>query len=513
MKRLMKGLAGLFVATAVWTGFADSLDPQPAYSSPDAACAAALREGKMLYVMMGFDSCYYLSQQRAYVTGLGSDFTDDFVYCYIRDTGTTYGFDDEGYAGSPTWAVFDPRIFKTADHWAESNGRLVYVGGWAGDDGTAWYLNLARTRWSERNAEPTALVLKSPAVLRNSVKVTAELEFPDGTRTDVTRAVSMALISGSAATLSEDGTLTPVPGASGSVTVAVQGEFWGRKYVMSQRTVVEKPQYGIQFHRNDANDERTESYVFDYGVSMPLPTLNALGWARRGYVFKGWATSRANADAGKVWKANGAAVATAAKPDAVIDVYAVWALKPGSYAIQFVRNDGAGTWRTVGFNYGEKTRMPSLANGLGWARRGYAFKGWALTTADANAGKVWKGDWAYVSTPVAAGKVLTAYAVWELKPGFYQIRFNKNDGSGKWRALGFECGVPTKLPSIAALGWKREGHSFDFWASSKANADAGYRWRYDGETVSAAAAEGKTLSVYAVWDYDWPWEGGPSTWD
>ena len=425
MKRLMKGLAGLFVATAVWTGFADSLDPQPAYSSPDAACAAALREGKMLYVMMGFDSCPYLSLQRAYLTGIGSDFTDDFVYCYVRDTGNTYGFDDEDYVGSPTWAVFDPRVFKTADHWAESNGRLVYVGGWAGEDGTAWYLNQARTLWSARNAEPTALVLKSPAVLRNSVKVTAELEFPDGTRTDVTRAVSMALISGSAATLSEDGTLTPVPGASGSVTVAVQGVFWGRKYVMSQRTVVEKSQYGIQFHRNDANDERTESYVFDYGVSMPLPTLNALGWARRGY----------------------------------------------------------------------------------------AFKGWALTTADANAGKVWKGDWAYVSTPVAAGKVLTAYAVWELKPGFYQIRFNKNDGSGKWRALGFECGVPTKLPSIAALGWKREGHSFDFWASSKANADAGYMWRNDGETVSSAAAEGKTLSVYAVWDYDWPWEGGPSTWD
>ena len=112
-----------------------------------------------------------------------------------------------------------------------------------------------------------------------------------------------------------------------------------------------------------------------------------------------------------------------------------------------------------------------------------------------------------------AGEVLTVYAVWALKPGFYQIRFNKNDGSGKWRALGFECGVPTKLPSIAALGWKREGHSFDFWASSKANADAGYMWRNDGETVSSAAAEGKTLSVYAVWDYDWPWEGGPSTWD
>ena len=152
-----------------------------------------------------------------------------------------------------------------------------------------------------------------------------------------------------------------------------------------------------------------------------------------------------------MWKKDWAAVSSPVAAGQTLDVYAVWALKPGSYAIQFIRNDGAGTWRTVGFNYGEKTRIPSVANGLGWARRGYDFKGWALTTADAAAGRAWKGDWAYVATPVKAGEVLTVYAVWALKPGFYQIRFNKNDGSGKWRALGFECGVPTKLPSIAAL--------------------------------------------------------------
>ena len=273
----------------------------------------------------------------------------------------------------------------------------------------------------------------------------------------------------------------------------------------------ERPAYTILFHRYDSSSEKTAAYDFDYGVSTHLPSLNSLGWARRGFDFQGWATSKANADAGKVWKKDWAIVSTAAEPGKTLSVYAVWALKSDSYAIQFIRNDGAGTWRTVGFTYGEKTRMPSVANGLKWARRGYDFKGWALTTADANAGKIWKGDWAYVSTPVKAGEVLTVYAVWALKPGFYQIRFNKNDGSGKWRTLGFEYGVSTKLPSIDALGWARQGHSFDFWASSKANADAGRMWRYGNATVATAAAEGKTLSVYAVWDYNWPWEGGPSS--
>ena len=170
------------------------------------------------------------------------------------------------------------------------------------------------------------------------------------------------------------------------------------------------------------------------------------------------------------------------------------------YSIRFIRNDGAGTLRTVEFNYGEKTRMPSLAKGLGWARRGYEFKGWALTTADAAAGKVWKCDWAYVSTPVKADGVLTVYAVWELKPGYYQIRYNKNDGTGKWRALGYEYGVSTKLPTIKALNWTVSGKTFKGWATSAANASTGKVWKTDGAAVSTAAAEGKTLSIYAIWE-------------
>ena len=258
--------------------------------------------------------------------------------------------------------------------------------------------------------------------------------------------------------------------------------------------------YQVRFHKNDASNDATAEQLMDAGVETRLPSLSSLGWAKRGLDFLGWATSRANADAGKVWKKDWAVVSTAAAAGETLDVYAVWALKPGSYAIQFIRNDGAGTWRTVGFNYGEKTRIPSLANGLGWARRGYDFKGWALTTADANAGKVWKGDWAYVATPVKAGEVLTVYAVWALKPGYYQIRFNKNDGTGKWRTLGFECDKSTKLSTIAGLGWERPGYQFKGWASNKANADAGKVWKPDGAWVTNATAEGRTLSIYAVWE-------------
>ena len=253
--------------------------------------------------------------------------------------------------------------------------------------------------------------------------------------------------------------------------------------------------YAVVLHRNDGS---TTTYTQDIpvGETARLMSLAKLGWAKRGFEFKGWSKS---AGATKATYGNWANVKDLTASGGTIDLYAVWELKPGYYAILFVRNDGAGTMLKTAFEHGVKTRMPSLANGLKWARRGYEFLGWALTTADANAGKTWKGDWAYVSTPTKAGSTLTVYAVWRLKAGYYQIRFNRNDGTGKWRSLGFARDASTRLSTISGLGWERPGYVFGGWASSKANADAGKVWKTDGEWVKNAVAEGKTLSIYALW--------------
>ena len=286
-------------------------------------------------------------------------------------------------------------------------------------------------------------------------------------------------------------------GVASAMPLGLRTAMWGRAAVRETKA---SNCYTLNFHRNDASDEKTEAYEFDYGVRMRLPTLNSMGWARRGFDFLGWAASAGNAARGTIWAADWGIVSTAAEPGETRDVYASWALKDGFYAIQFIRNDGAGTWRTVGFPYGEKTRMPTLAKGLGWGRRGYQFNGWAQTAANANNGVIWKGDWGYVATPVAAGNTLLIYASWTLKPGFYQIRFNKNDGTGKWRTLGFECGASAKLNTIAGLGWTRAGHPFKGWGSNKANADAGKVWKTDGAWIKDVTDEGKTLSIYAIWE-------------
>ena len=261
--------------------------------------------------------------------------------------------------------------------------------------------------------------------------------------------------------------------------------------------VWEPVKYIARFHKNDGSADLTAEQEIEPGVETQLRSLAKLGWAKRGLDFVGWGKYPHSS---VVWKPNLAKVIDLAEMGDMVDLYAIWSVASDGYVIEFWRNDGAGTWRWVGFKHGEKTRMPTLAKGLGWARRGYLFNGWALSGADANTLNIWKGDWGYVASPVAAGSTLMVYASWSLKPGFYQIRFNKNDGTGKWRTLGFERGASAKLNTLAGLGWERDGYTFKGWGSNKANADAGKVWKLDGAWVKDATAEGKTLSIYAIWE-------------
>ena len=105
-----------------------------------------------------------------------------------------------------------------------------------------------------------------------------------------------------------------------------------------------------------------------------------------------------------------------------------------------------------------------------------------------------------VSQPVANGKLLQIYAIWKLTPGYYSIRFNKNDGTGKWRELGYKYGDNTTLPTIAnGLQWSRAGYRFGGWATSAANAANGIVWRGDKGVTRTPVAAGKTLNLYAIW--------------
>ncbi len=165
------------------------------------------------------------------------------------------------------------------------------------------------------------------------------------------------------------------------------------------------------------------------------------------------------------------------------------------YSIRFRRNDGTDMFQESPFVYGEKTRIPALKNGLGWTRTNYEFLGWATSVANVTARKIWKQDWAYVAKPVEPGRMLNAYAVWDVAPSYaYTIVFNKNDGSGQSRSVRFLYGEKTRLPSVAnGLGWRRPGYRFLGWATGNRI------WKQDWAYVERPVGIGQTLTVYAVW--------------
>lgn len=172
-----------------------------------------------------------------------------------------------------------------------------------------------------------------------------------------------------------------------------------------------------------------------------------------------------------------------------------------SYSITYVRNEGAGFLKTLDYKWGVFTHLPAIVNGLKWERQGYDFRGWATTTANARTGCIWRGDWGRVAAPANPGENLMVFASWELKEGFYEIRFNKNDGSGKWRAVAYQYGVKKNLPTIAnGLGWSRRGYVFKGWATNAENAEIGKVWKPDAAAVATAISAGRTLSVYAIWE-------------
>jgi hypothetical protein len=256
--------------------------------------------------------------------------------------------------------------------------------------------------------------------------------------------------------------------------------------------------FTLILEKNDGTGTSVRKSVV-YGCSTALPGVASdLGWApRRGFSFMGWATSEKSKN---VWLKDKADVATVGKVGDTLRAYAIWQLKTAtSYAIQYIRNDGSGSVRTIGFNGGVSTKLNSV-KALGFERRGYTFVGWATSTADARAKKVWKKDMGVVSQPVVNGKLLQIYAIWKLTPGYYSIRFNKNDGTGKWRELGYKYGDNTTLPTIAnGLQWSRAGYKFGGWATSAANATKGIVWRGDKGVTRTPVAAGKTLNVYAIW--------------
>lgn len=263
----------------------------------------------------------------------------------------------------------------------------------------------------------------------------------------------------------------------------------------SQETVLvaqwQAVQYNVRYNPNGGTGKMPDS-TFTYGA---IGNLRGNTFKRNGYVFKGWAKTSTATSA--TYKDREPVKNLALKNRAAVTLYAVWEKdNPLTYTIQFIKNDGAGTVTNVVFKWNEKTTLPKLSQ-LKWVRRGMFLKGWATSSANASAGKIWKLDGGIIAKPTDPGKKMDAIAVWGLQQGYYSVKFMKNDGTGKWRGAAYKYGDKTTLPSCASgLSWSRSGYTFKGWSLTP----NGAIWKGDRGTLTTEIPAGtENMMLYAIW--------------
>ncbi|MBR3085364.1 MAG: InlB B-repeat-containing protein [Kiritimatiellae bacterium] len=142
-----------------------------------------------------------------------------------------------------------------------------------------------------------------------------------------------------------------------------------------------------------------------YGTAAKLAKNQ---FVRSGYVFAGWATSKANAKSGVIAYGNAQKVKNLTPKGGTVTLYAVWA-KP-KYKIAFYANGGKGATVVQTVKYGQAV---NLAKCNFAAPKGKKFAGWATSAAKAKAGKVKYKNKAAVKNLLLTGKTVKLYAIWK----------------------------------------------------------------------------------------------------
>ena len=303
--------------------------------------------------------------------------------------------DYEGRAALPA------NSFKRADYafagWATSpGGKAVYKDKWSGATGLAWGDTLTLYAvWT-----PTTYTVKFSA---NGGKGTmAAQKFSRGA-TSALRANAFARSGYTFIGWSKS--------ASGAVAYANKAKV--RNLAAAGKTVTlyaqwAKSKYTVKFNAYGGKlpkGRKMAAQTFKYGTAAKL-TKNA--FTRKGYVFAGWATSKANAKKGVIAYANAQSVKNLRVDGKAVTLYAVWA-KP-KYKVAFYANGGKGATVVQTLKYGKAAK---LAKCKFKAPKGRKFAGWATSAANAKAGKVKYKNAQAVKNLIITGKTVKLYAVWK----------------------------------------------------------------------------------------------------
>lgn len=176
--------------------------------------------------------------------------------------------------------------------------------------------------------------------------------------------------------------------------------------------------YTVVFDGNSATDGETDSQTVKYTDTF---TLNANGFTKIGYTFKGWSLTE-NGDVKYADKAADIAKLTA-EVDGIVTLYAVW--EANTYTVTFDKNDEAATgeMNVQSFTYDEA----QVLTALGYVKEGWHFVEWN-TLADGQGTGYADMSEAINLTADVNGEV-TLYAIWTINLYDVVFKFNGKDGT------------------------------------------------------------------------------------
>ena len=229
--------------------------------------------------------------------------------------------------------------------------------------------------------------------------------------------------------------------------------------------------YFVVFDGNNATSGSMASESVDKGDPV---TLIANEYARTGYIFSGWSTTR-----------NGPLAyedEATFTPDSSVSLFAIWT--PITYYIEFNANGGEGSMSRMEVQYDQSAGLThnTFTNGLS------TFHGWACSD-----GNTYSNGFMIRNLTAENGATVTMYAIWSQ----YYIQYNANNGSGHYDTVTVTMGAPYTIPADE-FSPGQVGEIFMYWCTT--NDGTGDRY-YVGDVVTEdLAAEGQTFMLYAYWE-------------
>lgn len=235
--------------------------------------------------------------------------------------------------------------------------------------------------------------------------------------------------------------------------------------------------YTVVYNGNGSTGGTTVTSSHTYDTAK---ALNANGFTRTGYDFKGWGLNPNDAVA--TYANQQSIINLVSQQNGSLTIYALWTAK--NYSLVFNANGGVGTMSDQSITYLQSAPLKANIFTL----LGNDFKGWATTQANADAGTIAYTDGATFVMSTPESRVL--YASWTARS--YSINFfaNSSGVSGSMPSQTLKFGQTAGLNSNT---FSRTGYNFLGWANTPTGAKA-----FNNGANFTMNAEGANL--YAKWE-------------